>query len=80
MNNYVQYKQFDIAIRANLDGSPMRFDVVWQIRRSEDKANLIHSRFTSKEFGSEKAAYELGLQAARGWIDEHTHSRLQTAV
>ena len=70
MNNCVQYKQFDIAIRANLDGYPPKFDVVWQIRRSEDTANLIHSRFISKEFNSEKAAYELGLQAARAWIDE----------
>ena len=70
MNNKVQYKQFDIAIRANLDGSPMRFDVVWQIRRSEAKANLVYSRFTSKEFESEKAGYEFGLQAARAWIDE----------
>ena len=70
MNNRVRYKQFDIAIRANLDGSPMKFDVVWQIRR----VDLVFSRFTSKEFDSEKAAYDFGLRAARAWIDEHTHT------
>ena len=74
MNNPVLYKRFDIAIRANLDGSPGRFDVVWQIRRVEDNSNLVHSRFISKEFDSEKAGYEFGLQEARTWIDEHTHS------
>ena len=67
MNNRVQYKRFDIAIRANLDGSPMRFDIVWQIRSVND---LVFSRFTSQEFASEKAAYEFGLQEARAWIDE----------
>ena len=68
MNNQVQYKQFDIAIRANFDGSPMKFDIVWQIRSVKD---LVFSRFTSKEFASEKAAYEFGLQETRRWIDEH---------
>ena len=65
MNNGVRYKQFDITIRANLDGSPGRFDIVWQIRRVEDKTNLVHTRLVSKEFVSEEVAYECGLQAAR---------------
>ena len=73
MNKLVQYKQFDIAIRANLNGSPSRFDVVWQIRRVKDNSNLVHSRFISKEFDSEKAGYEFGLLEARIWIDDHTH-------
>jgi len=71
MNNGVRYKQFDITIRANLDGSPGRFDIVWQIRRVEDKTNLVHTRLISKEFDSEKAAYEFGWQEARAWLDEH---------
>jgi hypothetical protein len=69
MNNSLRYKRFDINIRASLDGSPMRFDIVWQVRRVKD---LVFSRFTSKEFDSEKAAYEFGLQEARAWIDERT--------
>ena len=71
VNNRVVHKQFDITIRANLDGSPGRFDVIWQIRRVEDKTNLVYSRFTSKDFDSEKVAYESGLQEARAWIDEN---------
>ena len=67
MNNSLRYKRFDINIRANLDGSPSRFDIVWQIRRVKD---LVFSRFTTKEFESEKEAYEYGLQEARTWIDE----------
>lgn len=74
MINHVLYKQFAITIRANLDGSPGKFDIVYQIRRVEDRVedrtSLIHSRFISKEFNSEKAAYEFGLQEARIYIDE----------
>ena len=71
MNNRVQYQQFDITIRTNLDGTPTRFDVVWQIQNTENGRNLVNSRFTCKEFDSEKAAYEFGLREARAWIDEH---------
>src|SRR4026208_704801 len=71
MNNRVQYQQFDITIRTNLDGTHTRFDVVWQIQNTENGRNLVNSRFTCKEFDSEKAAYEFGLREARAWIDEH---------
>ena len=75
MNNGVQYKQFDLTLRVNLNGSPSRFDIFWKIRRVEDKTNVVHNRFTSKEFESEKSAYEFGLQQARAWIDEHRPER-----
>ena len=41
---------------------------------SMTNTNLVHSRFISKEFDSERAAYEFGLQGARVWIDDHTHT------
>ena len=70
MNNSLRYKRFFITIRANLNGSPGRFDIIWQIRRVEDNKDLVHSRFISKDFNSEKVAYDSGLQEARAWIDE----------
>ena len=69
MNSRVLHKQFDITIRANLDGSPKKFDIVWQIRSVKGP---VFSRFSCKEFHSEKAAYEFGLKEARAWVDEHT--------
>lgn len=70
----VQYKEFYIVIKVQLEANTKyRFQVVSQIRAGLDEAQLVRTLGTVKEFASEKAAFEFGLQRARAWIDEHAH-------
>lgn len=70
VENAVRYKDFYVIVQVKLD-TGRRFDVIGQIRRIEDETQLARTWAVCKEFASEKAAYEFGLQKARAWIDEH---------
>ena len=70
----VQYKEFYIIVKVQLEtNAKNRFQVVSEIRSSPGETQLVRTWATVKEFVSEKAAYEFGLQRARAWIDEHAH-------
>jgi hypothetical protein len=70
----VQYKDFYIVVKVQLEvNTKNRFQVVSEIRAASDETQLLRTLATVKEFTSEKAAYEFGLQRARAWIDEHAH-------
>ena len=71
----VQYKEFFIVVHVQLEpNTKNRFHVVSEIRAASDETQLVRTWATVKEFASEKAAYEFGLQRARAWIDEHAQN------
>jgi len=67
----VQYKGFNIVVKVERElGTPNKFKVIGQIHQDPPQAPVMRNWLAVREFASEKAAYEFGLQEARAWIDE----------
>jgi len=68
-----QHKQFhiDIGVEVKLDGGGQRrYEISGQIRSVKDETHSVRTWVLCKQFDTEKAAYEFGLQEACAWIDE----------
>ena len=64
----VHYKGFYIVVNVEIEReTENKFKVTSQIIGTR----LWRNRLAVREFDSEQAAYEFGLQAAQAWIDEH---------
>jgi len=70
----VHYNGFYIVVMVEIEReTENKFRVTSQIYRNPEGAPILRNWLAVREFGSEQAAYEFGLQEARKWIDEQEH-------
>ena len=67
----VQYKGFCIVVEVQIESTTRdKFRITGQIYRNPKETPVMRNWLAVREFASEEAAYEFGLQQARAWIDE----------
>ena len=72
MENILRYKQFDLIVKVELENSSSTGYEIITTARQIDITQRQRTCLIFKEFDSEKAAYEYGLQDGRAWIDTQT--------